>query len=74
MFLRIKKSTSFLIFEKKKMNIPILLGHFGVWESKISYKSYESNVIIVSESINFLKLIAAIAMELDLDEVRKKLK
>ncbi|KAM3239450.1 hypothetical protein P3L10_014484 [Capsicum annuum] len=55
------------------MNIPILLRHPGIWESETSYKSYKSDAIIVSESITSLKLISTIAMELDIDEVRKKI-
>ena len=56
------------------MNIPILLRYFGFWESKIIYQSYESDAIIVLESITFLKLIAIIAMKLNIDEVHKKIK
>ncbi|KAM3287267.1 hypothetical protein P3S67_020697 [Capsicum chacoense] len=56
------------------MNIPILLRHSGIWELKIIYQSYKSDAIIILESINFLKLIATIAMKLNIDEVRKKIK
>ncbi|KAM3321694.1 hypothetical protein P3S67_002845 [Capsicum chacoense] len=55
------------------MNIPILLRHSEIWESETSYKSYKSDAIIISESIIFLKLISTIAMELDIDEVRKQI-
>ncbi|KAM3343743.1 hypothetical protein P3S68_025833 [Capsicum galapagoense] len=55
------------------MNIPILLRHSEIWESETIYKSYKSDAIIVSESITFLKLISKIVMELDIDEVRKKI-
>ncbi|KAM3326333.1 hypothetical protein P3S67_001459 [Capsicum chacoense] len=55
------------------MNISILLQHSEIWESETSYKSYKSDTIIVSESITFLKLISTIVMELDIDEIRKKI-
>ncbi|KAM3291847.1 hypothetical protein P3S67_020136 [Capsicum chacoense] len=56
------------------MNIPILLRHPEIWEPEISYKSYKSDdATIISESITLLKLVSMIAMELDINEVRKKI-
>ncbi|XP_047265782.1 uncharacterized protein LOC124897189 [Capsicum annuum] len=55
------------------MNIPILLRHSGIWKSETSYNSYQSDAIIISESTTFLKLVSTISMELDIDEVRKKI-
>ncbi|KAM3337114.1 hypothetical protein P3S68_032814 [Capsicum galapagoense] len=55
------------------MNIPILLRYSGIWYLEISYQSYKSDAIIVLKSITFLKLIAMTAMELDIDEARKKI-
>lgn len=54
------------------MNIPVLLHHFDIWESTIVYQFYKSDAIIVSKGIIFLKLIATIAIEMNIEEVRKK--
>ncbi|KAK4731395.1 hypothetical protein R3W88_024383 [Solanum pinnatisectum] len=55
------------------MNISILLRHSGLWKSDVRYEQYRSDGIVVGENISFVNLISAIAAELDIDELKKKI-
>lgn len=55
------------------MNISILLRHSSVWENDVKYKRYMSDEIVVGDNISFVYLKTAIAVELNVDERKKKL-
>ncbi|KAG5620617.1 hypothetical protein H5410_005835, partial [Solanum commersonii] len=55
------------------MNILILLRHSRVWESEVRYERYRSDGIVVGENIPFINLVSAIVVELNIDELRKKI-
>ncbi|KAK4738371.1 hypothetical protein R3W88_002068 [Solanum pinnatisectum] len=53
------------------MNISILLRHSGIWESEVRYERYKSDGIVVGENISYVNLISAIAIELNIDKLKK---
>lgn len=61
-----------ILFEQFSINISVLLRHSGVRINDIKYEGYKSDVIVVGEHVTHEKLIFAIAVELEIDESRKK--
>lgn len=55
------------------MNISILLRYSGVWQTDISYERYKSDEIIIGDNISFINLVSTIAVELGIDEFKKKI-
>ncbi|XP_055826013.1 uncharacterized protein LOC129894370 [Solanum dulcamara] len=55
------------------MNIPILLRHSRVWQSKMSYERCKIDGIVVGDNISFVNLKSAIAAELTIDESVKNI-